>query len=223
MAILTNSYRPNLIDPVNKLYLPTFLVVALSTVQAQQPASLTVVQPEAQRLEPGKPIERELKGGEIHRYTVSLDKGQFFDAVVNQRGIDVVVRVVGPNSLTVAEIDSPNEDQGDEPIDVEAKTTGIYRIEVSPLEKEAKPGRYEIRLNAVLSPEAHAALVVARVAEALRQQKAVIGWLKTNAIPLRTPEDLCGRFSVDAHQRRDRKLAHRTAPDARSWINLFTR
>ncbi|GAB3642563.1 erythromycin esterase family protein [Spirosoma arcticum] len=151
---------------------------------AQQPVSSTITPVEAQRLEPGNPIERELKAGETHRYTVALTEGQFLDAAVNQRGIDVMVRVVGPSSLTVAEIDSPNGDQGDELIGLEAKATGTYRIDVSSLEKDARPGRYEVRVNAVLSPEAYAA----RVAEALRKQQAVISWLKTNAIPLKTVE-----------------------------------
>jgi erythromycin esterase len=151
---------------------------------AQQPASPTVVRGEAQRLEPGKPVERGLKAGETHRYTVALTNGQFLDAVVHQRGIDVVVRISGPDGAKLAEVDSPNGDQGDEPIELEAKAAGTYRIEVSSLEKDASPGRYEIRINAVLSPEAYAS----RLAEALRKQRAVISWLKTNAIPLKTVE-----------------------------------
>ena len=48
-------------------------------------------------LEPGKAIERAMAGGEVHGYKVSLKSGQFLHAVVDQRGIDVVVRLLGPD------------------------------------------------------------------------------------------------------------------------------
>lgn len=168
------------------IYLRLLLIGILgSSIQlavAQQPPSLATAPPaKAQRLEPGKPIERELKGGEIHSYTVSLDKGQFLRATANQRQIDLLVRVSGPDGTTIATIDLPDKDL---PITVDANTTGNYRLDVFSYDKDAKPGCYEIKLAEVLSVEANAA----RVAEALRQQKAVIGWLKTNAIPLKTVE-----------------------------------
>src|SRR6266498_5420353 len=42
-------------------------------------------------LELGKPIERELAGGESHSYLLPLAAGQFCHVVVDQRGVDVVV------------------------------------------------------------------------------------------------------------------------------------
>lgn len=72
---------------------------------------------------------------ETHAYTIALEARQFLDAAVNQRGVDVVVRVFAPDATLVAEIDSPNGANGDEPIALEAKATGKYRIEVSPLEQ----------------------------------------------------------------------------------------
>src|SRR5262244_1981050 len=51
----------------------------------------------AQQLEPGKPIERELVGGESHSYQLALDAGQYVKLVVDQRGIDVAVRLSGPD------------------------------------------------------------------------------------------------------------------------------
>ena len=134
-----------------------------------------------QPLVPGKPIERELNAGETHRYTVALTSGQFLDASANQEKIGLLVRLFTPNGDTLTTIDSPLPDV---PITVNAQTSGHYRIDVFPYEKEPKPGRYTIRVNEVLSAEAHAE----RVAETLRRQKAAIGWLKANAIPLKTVE-----------------------------------
>src|SRR5215208_2011537 len=44
---------------------------------------------DARALEANKPIERELSGGESHSYLLTLAAGQFFHAVIDQRGIDV--------------------------------------------------------------------------------------------------------------------------------------
>ncbi|HKC89085.1 MAG TPA: hypothetical protein VKG02_24085, partial [Blastocatellia bacterium] len=61
---------------------------------------------QVQRLERGKPIERELAGGQSHSYQLSLDAGQYAGVVVDQRGIDVVIRLSGPDGKQIAEFDS---------------------------------------------------------------------------------------------------------------------
>jgi erythromycin esterase len=156
-------------------------IFALFDVAFAQPANTAA--PTA--LENGKPIARELKTGETHAYTLRLEVGQFFDAAVNQRGIDVMVRVFAPDGSKIAEIDSPNGAQGDEPIALEVKTAGTYRIEISALEDgNTSAGRYEIRINEILSADAYAK----RLAEKKRKQQAVIAWLKENGMPLKTVE-----------------------------------
>ncbi len=67
-------------------------------------------------LEQGKPIERELKGGEVHVYEIALTAGQFLKAVVEQRGIDVEVLVIAPDGKQIVKVDSPNGTQGQEPL-----------------------------------------------------------------------------------------------------------
>lgn len=158
------------------LIVTLFILSALAIAQPAPPVSL----------EKGKPIERELKAGENHSYTIALETGQFLDAAVNQLGIDVVVRVFAPDNSKIAEIDSPNGIQGDEPIALETKTAGTYRIEVSPLTEggNTAAGRYEVRINEILSAQAYAA----RLAERKRKQQAVIAWLKENAVPVKTVE-----------------------------------
>jgi erythromycin esterase len=123
---------------------------------------------------------------ETHAYTIALEAGQFLDAAVNQRGVDVVVRVFAPDGNLVAEIDSPNGSQGDEPVALEAKAAGTYRIEISPLGQggDASAARYEIRVNEVLSPDAYAR----RLAERRLKQQAVVARLKESAFPIKTVE-----------------------------------
>ena len=150
---------------------------------AQQSSSETV-QPEAQVLEPNKSVERDLKANDLHSYTISLKSGEYLNAGVNQKGIDVSVRILAPDNSKIAEIDSPNGDKGEEPIGLEAKMSGTYRIDISSPKKDVPTGRYEIRVKEILSEDAN----IRRISEIKRKQDAVIKWTKDNSIQLKTVE-----------------------------------
>lgn len=130
---------------MKRLFIASALV--LTMFLAGTPAALG--QAEGAELAVGKPVERELAGGGRHSYRVHLKSGQWLKAILYQSGIDVIVRVSSPQGKRLAEIDSPNGDQGPEPILVTAESTGDYRIEVSPVDEKAKPGRYEIKVEQV--------------------------------------------------------------------------
>src|SRR5215468_8081976 len=71
---------------------------------AQAPASERGVTPSAQEsisLEPGKPVERELSGGQSHSYKIALISGQYFHIAVEQRGIDVAVALFTPDGKKI--------------------------------------------------------------------------------------------------------------------------
>ena len=99
-------------------------------------------------LQKGNPIERTLSAGESHIYTINLQKDQFVQLVVDQRGIDLVVRVFTPKGRKLGEFDSPNGSEGPENVSVIAELPGPYRIEVAPLDPSEDPqsGRYEIKV-----------------------------------------------------------------------------
>ena len=92
------------------------------------------------------PVERGLKGGESHSYRVSLTTGQFLHAVVDQKDIDVVVALAGPDGKQITESDSPNDRWGPEPIVVVAAHTGDYRVDVRSPSPKAPAGNYAIRI-----------------------------------------------------------------------------
>src|SRR5437762_12866697 len=52
---------------------------------------------EATLLQQGKPIERELRGAQAHSYSLMLASDQYLSAVIDQRGIDVVVTLFAPD------------------------------------------------------------------------------------------------------------------------------
>lgn len=97
-------------------------------------------------------LEREMAGGQSHSYRITLAEGQYLEAIVEQRGIDVVVIVVAPDGQKLLEVDSPNGTQGPEPVWVIAETAGEYRLEVRSLEKNAAAGRYEVLVKQLRAP-----------------------------------------------------------------------
>src|SRR6185503_4897817 len=97
----------------------------------------------------GQRVERELKGGEHHSFRIPIKAGEFFYAVVDQRGIDVVVTLFDQGNQPVIKVDSPNSRYGPEPLLAIAQETGDYRIEVSAPDKNAPAGRYEINIVAL--------------------------------------------------------------------------
>ncbi|HNG96592.1 MAG TPA: hypothetical protein PLB32_27560, partial [Acidobacteriota bacterium] len=85
-----------------------------------------------------------LNPGEKHTYPLVLKANDYLKLVVEQQGIDVVVRLLGPDGNKLAEVDSPNGTQGPEPLASIVEKSGGYTLEVESLEKTAEPGKYEL-------------------------------------------------------------------------------
>ena len=119
--------------------------------------------------------ERELKGGETHSYRVSLISGQFFYALIEQKGIDVAVTLFGTGGEKIALNDSPNQTWDTEPVLLVADKSGDYRVDISSPDSKAATGRYEIIIIAQreATPTDKGHVVAQRLfeeSEALRRQ-----------------------------------------------------
>jgi CHAT domain-containing protein/tetratricopeptide (TPR) repeat protein len=110
---------------------------------------------DTQAIEPGKPIVRELAGGRSHSYRIALISGQFLFVVVDQRGIDVVVTLFGPDDRKIVEVDSPNGMQGLESVLLVAEASGSYRLEVRSLEEDAAAGHYQVKIEELRTATEH--------------------------------------------------------------------
>jgi CHAT domain-containing protein/Tfp pilus assembly protein PilF len=102
---------------------------------------------ETDSLEPGKPIERELSGGQSHSYKITMISGQYLHVVVDQRGIDVALALFAPDGKKISEVDSEHQVEGSETVSVIAEAPGAYLIEARSAEKTARAGRYGIRVE----------------------------------------------------------------------------
>jgi CHAT domain-containing protein/Flp pilus assembly protein TadD len=101
---------------------------------------------QTRQLEQGKRIERELAGGQSHSYQMTLAAGQYVKLVVDQRGIDVMVKLFGPDGKQVTEFDSEIRTQGRETVEWVAEAASNYRVDVRAKYKNVAAGGYEIQV-----------------------------------------------------------------------------
>lgn len=116
-----------------------WIAIANSSFQSQS-------EPNPQQLEVGKPIERELAGGGSHSYRIALAKDQFLHLAVEQRGIDVTLRLLDAAGKEIAEVNTINGTQGMESIKFVANAAGDYRLEVKATEERANAATYQLKL-----------------------------------------------------------------------------
>lgn len=164
--------------PGRRLALLTLAALTFPMFALSIPAHSAAQSGDQRLLTAGVPITREFSGGQSHSYRMTLAQGQYLEAIVEQRGIDVVVVVFAPGGQKIIEVDSPNGTQGPEPVLIVAETSGDYRLEVRSLEKNAPAGRYEVRIVAQRIPSAQdltrvAALRAFGEASQLREQGTV--------------------------------------------------
>jgi CHAT domain-containing protein/predicted negative regulator of RcsB-dependent stress response len=98
-------------------------------------------------LEPGKPVEREISGGQSHSYKIALVSGQYLHIEVEQRGIDVAVALFTPDGKKICDVDGERAAVGAETVSAIAEAAGAYGIEARSPEKTARTGRYEIKVE----------------------------------------------------------------------------
>jgi CHAT domain-containing protein/predicted negative regulator of RcsB-dependent stress response len=128
--------------------LPAFFIYGLilpsENLKAQQTSQETGE--DVRPLVPGEVIRRDMKGGEVHLYRLSLASRQYMHVVVEQEGIDVSVSISDPEGLLLVEMDSPNSLRGPESGSAVAQQAGSYIIKVSS-DKTQPTGGYELRVE----------------------------------------------------------------------------
>ncbi len=117
----------------------TVLSVALSST-ASEPR-----QQEAAAIDSGAAIERSVAIGEEHRYRLTLAAGECAAVVVEQRGIDIVVRASRDGETDVVEFQEEVRRTGQEQVDVVANEAGVYTLAIAP-SRGIYSGTYAIRL-----------------------------------------------------------------------------
>src|SRR5215470_9117293 len=125
------------LSTISFLSLPLALFITASAQNSVTPTTL----------EPDTPIERTIGSRETHSFSINLSENQYLQFVVNQHGIDLIVRVFSPAGKSLGEFDSPNGTEGPENVSIVAVTAGNYRISVSALDanNSVRDAKYEIK------------------------------------------------------------------------------
>ena len=101
-----------------------FFLFTAGFVAAQTPAQLTV----------GETIEEALQSGETDRFTITLKEDNFVFGYANQKTVDVVITIIGPNGEQIGTFDNPA--RGRESFQFNTEQAGDYIFEISPFEEE---------------------------------------------------------------------------------------
>ncbi len=124
----------------------TCSLFSLSATPSAGAATEPSQNPSAHRLLAGYPLEGEIKPGEIQIYQVTLAAGDYVQVLLEQRGVDVALRLVAPVGKELADVDTQKFRQGVERLYWVTDASGDFRIEVRSLEKELG-GPYQLRLE----------------------------------------------------------------------------
>jgi enterochelin esterase-like enzyme len=145
------------------MYRRMLLLVVACSSPSSSPPQARPAQVSADKLERGKPVEKSVRAGESHRYRLELGAAMVATGVVMQKGIDVALHTYDATGKQLAELDSPNGDNGPEPFAIETTIAGAYDVEVRPFVDplpDGTPapaeGRYEIRVDAIITVDAYA-------------------------------------------------------------------
>jgi CHAT domain-containing protein len=95
-------------------------------------------------LAPNQTIEREIAGAEAHTYNFDLKANEFFQVLVEQKGVDVELKLFDANRNVLATMDSPNGKAGPETLSFVAEKSGKFILEVKAPDAKAEKGTYAI-------------------------------------------------------------------------------
>ena len=91
--------------------------------------------------------------GEADHFALKLETGKSYQIIVEQKGIDVELRLKNPAGNEVAYMDSPNGKYGPEIIDITVQTQPDFVLSVQPLKDEnnSRKGKYSVSVAKMMT------------------------------------------------------------------------
>jgi len=123
------------------------VLVASSGLRAQVPSNDQIISH-------GRPVEREIAGGESHTYQITLAAGQFVRFRLDQRAINAALIALAPDGKQLVEMNLTRAG-AHESLSVEAQTAGNYQLTVRNSGTGDQVGNYRLEavVAAVASPQ----------------------------------------------------------------------
>jgi CubicO group peptidase (beta-lactamase class C family) len=102
-------------------------------------------------LRPGHPVSAEIRADEVHRLRLDLEAGQFAYVPVMEEGIDVSVKVIGPDGRLLGWYDGGRDRAWHDPLSAVtlfAQVSGPHWLDIHPMEPLSESsGRYTARVE----------------------------------------------------------------------------
>ena len=105
-------------------------------------------------LAPGGLIEREIRPGETHRYRIEVREGEYVQADIDQRGVEVTATVIDPGSRTLMAVSRPAAEYGPRPVAWLAAASGSHQVVLSVSDGFKLAGRYQLQTQGPRLPSA---------------------------------------------------------------------
>ena len=121
----------------------------LTLASAALCASGLAMSGQGSRLDPGISVDRDISGTRRDVFEIALQQGEVGTIDVDQRGVDVIVEVLGGDGAPVIEADDEFATGTTESLDVLAAETATYTVSVRSSFARAPSGAYRIRLSSV--------------------------------------------------------------------------
>ena len=131
---------------IRSVRLSSTFIVATTFSVALSSAGSEVRRQEAVPIDSGEAIERFLSIGEEHLYSLTLTAGGCAEVLVEQRGIDVIVRVHRASDGEVVEFQEEVRRTGQEHVEIVADEAGIYTLAIAP-SRGVYSGTYVVRMG----------------------------------------------------------------------------
>jgi CHAT domain-containing protein/Tfp pilus assembly protein PilF len=131
------------------------LLLASCLAVSASPLSVTHAQEKTESvvLELGKPVDRELAGGQTHKYTLRVAANQYVRVFARQNGVDIVLTFRdSAGRKLVDEHDHFGGISGVETFALITTEAGNCTVEVGTVQKTAAPGHYSIELVDLRNP-----------------------------------------------------------------------
>ncbi len=114
-------------------------------VSVHESASVGVVEA-SRELSLGQVFEVELGPERSHVYLITAEADHFLHAVVEQRGVDIIVTLDGPDNKRLLRMDRPISDYGSEHVFTVTNQGGEHRLRLTSSRGLHPSGRYSVRL-----------------------------------------------------------------------------
>lgn len=126
----------------------TLSAALILLLSASRMSGQTAATPQDCKPLPGGAAAEHNIGAEKHCFKFELQPDELFQARVEQKGVDLLLRLLDAGGKELAQMNSPNDKEGLEVLTYVAATAGTYTLEVGPLDAGAVGGAYSIRREA---------------------------------------------------------------------------